>query len=164
MSPITLPQNGTYTVHIDPQGSGTGHMSLDPEIVPGDPVYPILANGVLVSGSNGGAGQNALFTFTGSANQKISLVVSNDVQRRVSVSFQETPADEALRAIIAQAGLTLVNPPASRPLPIVVYYQLPMDVNEAPAEAISARFGVSAELAKWLVESRAMSLRQGSQQ
>ena len=48
MSPVTLPQNGTYIVHIDPQGSGTGHMSLDPEVVPGDPVYPILANGVLV--------------------------------------------------------------------------------------------------------------------
>jgi hypothetical protein len=85
----------------------------------------------------------------------ISMVVSMDVRRSVSVSFKDTPADEALRAIIAQAGLTLVNPPSSRPLPIVVYYQLPVDVNEAPVETISARFGVSADLAKWLVESRA---------
>ena len=87
MSPVTLPQNGTYIVHIDPQGSGTGHMSLDPELVPGDPVYPILANGVLVSGSNGGAGQNALFTFTGSANQKISLVISNSTMGSANVSI-----------------------------------------------------------------------------
>jgi hypothetical protein len=87
MSPVTLPQGGTYTVHIDPQGSGTGHMSLDPELVPGDPVYPILANGILVSGSNGGAGQNALFTFTGSANQKISLVVSNSTMGSANVSI-----------------------------------------------------------------------------
>ena len=87
MSPVTLPQNGTYIVHIDPQGSGTGHMSLDPELVPGDPVYPIVANGVVVSGTNGGAGQNALFTFTGSANQKISLVVSNSTMGSANVSI-----------------------------------------------------------------------------
>jgi hypothetical protein len=87
MSPVTLPQTGTFTVHIDPQGSGTGRMSLDPEVVPGDPVYPILANGVLVSGTNGGAGQNALFTFTGSAGQKISLVVSNSTMGSAGVSI-----------------------------------------------------------------------------
>jgi len=50
MSPVTLPQSGTYTIHIDPQGNGAGHMSLDPELVPGDPVYPIAANGVLEIG------------------------------------------------------------------------------------------------------------------
>ena len=87
MSPVTLPQNGTYIVHIDPQGSGTGHMSLDPEVVPGDPVYPILANGVTVGGTNGGAGQNVLLTFTGSANQKISLVVSNSTMGSANVSI-----------------------------------------------------------------------------
>jgi hypothetical protein len=87
MSPVTLPQTGTYTVHIDPQGSGTGQMSLDPEVVPGDPVYPILANGVLVSGTNGGAGQNALFPFTGSAGQKISLVVSSSTMGSAGVSI-----------------------------------------------------------------------------
>jgi hypothetical protein len=87
MSPVTLPQNGTYTVHIDPQGSGTGHMSLDPELVPGDPVYPILANGVVVSGTNAGPGQNALFTFAGSASQKISLVVSNSTMGSANVSI-----------------------------------------------------------------------------
>jgi hypothetical protein len=87
MSPVTLPQTGTFTVHIDPQGSGTGRMSLDPEVVPGDPVYPILANGVLVSGTNGGAGRNALFTFTGSAGQKISLVVANSTMGSANVSI-----------------------------------------------------------------------------
>jgi hypothetical protein len=87
MSPVTLPQNGTYIVHIDPQGSGIGHMSLDPEIVPGDPVYPIVANGSLVSQTNGGAGQNLLLTFAGSTNQKISLVVSNATMGSANVSI-----------------------------------------------------------------------------
>jgi len=88
MSPVTLPQNGTYIVHIDPQGSGTGHMSLDPEVVPGDPVYPpITADGSLVNKTNGAAGQNLLLTFTGSTNQKISLVVSNSTMGSANVSI-----------------------------------------------------------------------------
>ena len=87
MSPVTLPQNGTYTVHIDPQGSGIGHMSLDPELVPGDPVYPIVANGVLVSGTNLDAGRNMLLPFTGSTNQKISLVVSSSTMGSANVSI-----------------------------------------------------------------------------
>jgi len=87
MSPVTLQGTGTYTIHIDPQGNGTGHMSLDPELVQGDPVYPIVANGVVVSGTNGGAGQNALFTFNGSASQKISLVVSNSTMGSANVSI-----------------------------------------------------------------------------
>jgi len=89
----------------------------------------------------------------------ISMVVSTDVRRRISVSFKDAAAEDAIRAIIAQAGLTLVNPPVDRPLPVVVYYQLPVDVNEAPAEAISARFGVSSDLAKWLVENRSTLTR-----
>ena len=84
----------------------------------------------------------------------ISLVVSNDVRRRVSVSFTDTPPEDALRAIIADAELTVIAPPTAATLPAVVYYQLPVNVNEAPAEAIAARFGVSAELARWVVENR----------
>ncbi len=84
----------------------------------------------------------------------ISLVVSNDVRRRVSVSFKDASPEEAIRAIIAEAGLTVVDPPSERAMPTVVFYQLPVSVDEAPAEAIAARFGLSADLAKWIVESR----------
>lgn len=89
----------------------------------------------------------------------LSLVVSNDVRARVSVEFKDASPGDAMRAIISEAGLTVAGPPAERTLPTVVYYQLPVNVNEAPAEAIAARFGVSAELAKWLVESRSAPAR-----
>jgi hypothetical protein len=62
-------------------------MSLDPEVVPGDPVFPIVANGSLVSQTNGAAGQNLLLTFTGSTNQKISLVVANSTMGSANVSI-----------------------------------------------------------------------------
>jgi hypothetical protein len=84
----------------------------------------------------------------------ISLVVSNDVRRRVSVSFKDASPEEAIRAIIAEAGLTVVDPPSSRPLPTVVFYQLPVNADDAPAATIAARFGLSAELAQWIVDSR----------
>jgi hypothetical protein len=109
MSPVTLPQNGTYIVHVDPQGSGTGHMSLDPELVPGDPVYPIVANGVLVSGTNGGAGQNALFTFTGSANQKISLVVSNSTMGSANVSILKPDGSTLVSSFSISSGSGYVD-------------------------------------------------------
>ena len=79
-------------------------------------------------------------------------MVSNDVKRKVSLSLTDAPADEAIAAIIAQAGLS-VSKPMDAVAP-VVYYQLPVNVNEAPAETIEVRFGVSSEMAKWLLENR----------
>ena len=94
----------------------------------------------------------------------INLVVSTDVKRRTSVSFKDMPADQAIRAIIADAGLSVIEPPSSRALPAVVYYQLAVSVNDAPAEAIAARFGVSSDLARWLVESRSAPPRPEKQE
>jgi hypothetical protein len=84
----------------------------------------------------------------------ISLVVAPDVNARVSVSFNNVPANEALRAVIAEAGLSLLAPGSESPWPPVVFFQLPMNINELNADAIVARFGVSEEMAKWIVESR----------
>ena len=83
----------------------------------------------------------------------ISLVVSDDVRRRVSVSLTDALPEEAIAAIIAQAGLTIARP-ATPAFPPVVYYQLLVNVDQAPAEAIARRFGVSLELARFIVESR----------
>lgn len=84
----------------------------------------------------------------------ISLVVAPDVTARVSVSFHDAPANEALRAVIAEAGLSLLSPGSQGPWPPVVFFQLPMNINELNADAIVARFGVSPEMAAWIVESR----------
>lgn len=84
----------------------------------------------------------------------ISLVVSDDVRGRVTVSLADASAIEALQAIIAEAGLSLAEPPSGALWPPVVYYQLPVNANQASAETIAARFGVSIDLAKWIVENR----------
>lgn len=83
----------------------------------------------------------------------INLVVTSDVRQRVSINLVDVPAIQAIEEIARAANLT-VGTPENRALPAVVYYQLPVNVNNASAETISKRFDVSLELARWIVESR----------
>ena len=84
----------------------------------------------------------------------VSLVVAPDVKSRVSVHFEDVQAHDAMRAIMAEAGLSVLTAPRQPNWPPVVFYQMPVNVNEVSAERIIERFGVSAELAQWIVESR----------
>ncbi len=83
-----------------------------------------------------------------------SIVISPDVNARVTVSFRDVPVAEALRAVMAEVGLSVLVGPMQAPWPPVVFYQLPVNVDVASAEAIAARFGVSLELARFLVQAR----------
>jgi hypothetical protein len=84
----------------------------------------------------------------------VSIVVSPDVNARVSISFNNIPAGEAMRAVLAQAGLSILAPSPGSPWPPVVFHQLPVNINEATAATIAERFGVSTAMAQWIVESR----------
>ena len=87
----------------------------------------------------------------------INMVVSSDVRSRITVRFLNIPAMEAVQAIILQAGLQVAQPAMSGAAPAVVFYHLPINVNEASRETIEARFGVTSEMARWIVESRPAS-------
>jgi hypothetical protein len=84
----------------------------------------------------------------------LNIVVSSDVRTRVSLTLSDVPAWEAVQAIISVAGLSVMTPTQAGASPAVVFYHLPVDVNKASAEGIAARFGVSSEMGKWIVESR----------
>lgn len=83
----------------------------------------------------------------------VSLVLGPDARGTVSVHFEDMDAMAAIRQVLGQAGLTIVAPlqPPDRP---TVFYTMPMDVDELTAEQIQAHFGVTAEVARFLVESR----------
>ena len=126
-----------------------------PEALPSLPAVPVVsapesARRVTVTAVDADA-RSLLIAIAREAG--INVVVSADVRRRVSVSLTDASADEAIAAIIAQAGLSISRPAATQAA--VVFYQLAVNVNQAPAEAIAVRFGTSAELARWIVESRA---------
>jgi hypothetical protein len=83
----------------------------------------------------------------------LNVVVSSDVRSRISVTLTDVPAAEAVQAIIDVAGLAVI-PSGSGGAPTIVFHQRAIDVNKATPEVITARFGVSAEMAKWIAESR----------
>jgi hypothetical protein len=72
----TLPMPGTYTILVDPQGTGAGEMSLqlhDATEVNGGAITP---GGAALTATMGSAGQRARFTFSGTAGQRVSLNIS----------------------------------------------------------------------------------------
>ena len=84
----------------------------------------------------------------------LDLVVDGTVRARVSVSLTDVPAAEAIRAIVSAAGLALYGPDRSGANASIAFYQLPVNIERASAATIAARFGVSPELANFIVESR----------
>ena len=73
-----LPVTGLYTIFVDPQGTDLGSMTLTLYDVPSDLSGTIVAGGPPVSLTLAPIpGQNATLRFDGTANQRISLRLSN---------------------------------------------------------------------------------------
>ena len=77
LEPATLPVAGVYTVLVDPQKTDVGSVDVTAYDVPADFSTTISANGTPVTLTTTAAGQNAKATFTGTLNQRVSLVLSN---------------------------------------------------------------------------------------
>ena len=90
LEPYELPANGTYTVIVDPADFKTGSVTVAMFIVPADPSGPIVPGGdpVLVNIST--AGQNARYTFTAGANQRVSLEVTSNSISCATVSIRNS--------------------------------------------------------------------------
>lgn len=84
----------------------------------------------------------------------ISLVVDPSIDGRISVNFVDVPAREALRIVLAETGLFIATGPPETPYGPVVFYTVPIDIDEASVELIVARFGVSRQVAEFIVRSR----------
>jgi hypothetical protein len=84
----------------------------------------------------------------------ISLVVDSSIEGRISVNFVDVPAREALRVVLAEAGLFIAAGPPRAPYGPVVFYTVPIDIDEAGVELIQMRFGVSRQVAEFIVRSR----------
>jgi aspartate aminotransferase-like enzyme len=80
--------------------------------------------------------------------------VAPDVTSRVTIHFENVQAADAMRAIIAEAGLSVLTAPRRPNWPPVVFHELPVNLDDVSVERMMERFGVSAEMAQWIVESR----------
>jgi protein transport protein HofQ len=84
----------------------------------------------------------------------VNLVMGPDVRGTVTVHLVDVPADEALRSVIAAAGLSIDNPAALRPWGPTVFQQPPLNINTATVEEIKARFNVSTRVAETIIAAR----------
>lgn len=88
---------------------------------------------------------------------KLNLVFAPGIEKKVRLQLRDVPVSEALQAVLAAAGLTLESTngaPALTPSTSVVFYQLPVNVDSLPADAIMRRFGVGRVVADLIVQSR----------
>ena len=83
----------------------------------------------------------------------VNVVVSPEIRTRVTATLVDVPADQAIQAIVDVLGLSILQPRAPGQATIV-FHQPAVNVNNASAEQIAARFGVSAEMARWLAENQ----------
>ncbi len=86
----------------------------------------------------------------------VNLVLSPDVEGRVSVVLHDVPVSEALRRVMAEAGLgvtakTGITMPHD---PATVFYQLPVNVDRLTVEGIMSHYGVGRAVAELIVDSR----------
>jgi hypothetical protein len=84
----------------------------------------------------------------------ISLVLDPGVEGRMSVHLVDVPVADALREVLAAADLSVATPVAVAPWGPALFYATPIDIERASAELIQSRFGVSPEVAGWIVENR----------
>jgi YD repeat-containing protein len=73
---ITLPSSGTYTVLVNPQGATTGSITLLLNTFAD--VTGTMSVGTPVTATTTTAGQNALYTFSGTAGQQLSMNLSGN--------------------------------------------------------------------------------------
>ena len=72
---LKLPSSGTYTVVIDPQGTSTGSATVLLSIF--NDITGTITAGTPITVTTTFAGQNALYTFSGTAGQQITVNITN---------------------------------------------------------------------------------------
>jgi YD repeat-containing protein len=72
---MTMPVTGTYTVLVDPGGTATGSVTL--QLNTFSDLSGTITIGTALTVTTTGSGQNARYTFSGTAGQQISLTLTN---------------------------------------------------------------------------------------
>jgi hypothetical protein len=86
IEPKTLPADGAYEVLVDPQLADVGSLDVQVYLVPNNATGTV-SSGVPVTATTTVPGQNAVYTFTGSSTQRVSLNLSNVTYGSAKVSI-----------------------------------------------------------------------------
>jgi hypothetical protein len=125
LSPKTLTVGGTYTLFIDPQFAGTGSVSASVFTVPPD-LSGAITPGTPLHVAIDKPGQNALYTFTATAGQRMSLDLQNATFAKTNVSVLKPDGTVLYSpATTVLSGGTAFREPAT--LPVSGTYKVKVD-------------------------------------
>jgi uncharacterized protein YhfF len=119
----TLPMAGIYTLFLDPQGAGAGSATLKLNDVPLDITGTIVPDGPPVTITTTAPSQNAILTFTGAANQRVSLTMSGSTFPSVTVSLNR-PDGGSIYYLSTPQATAYIEP---QPLPTAGTYSIVID-------------------------------------
>lgn len=88
LGPVTLPETGVYKLVVSIVGAEIGALTLQGSLAPPDLASAITPNGAAVTVAPAKPGQRIALTFTGAANQKISLKIEGVSQAGVLRSLE----------------------------------------------------------------------------
>jgi hypothetical protein len=139
----TLPATGTYTLFVDPPYATTGSATITLYDVPPDISGTIAPGGPSVSPSIATPGQNAKYTFDGTAGQRISLKVGPSSMSMAWVSITNPNGTPLVSSTLFSTFETFVD---TRVLPATGKYTLLVDpYNDATGSATVTLYDVPAD-------------------
>ena len=104
-SPTALPTNGTYAVTINPSGANTGAMTMT---LSSDVTGNVVINATTTPITISRAGQNARYTFNGTANQLATVKLTGNTLGNVTVTLY-TPTGAWQTAMTSSAASFNLN-------------------------------------------------------
>jgi hypothetical protein len=104
LEPKTLPSNGTYTIVVDPTLRAVGQATVQLYTVPADQTGPVLTDGTTATATTATPGQNAYLTFNGTANQRVSVILTNSTYGTARVSLLKPDGTALFSPAVTVAG------------------------------------------------------------
>jgi hypothetical protein len=138
----TLPSTGTYAITVDPPNMTTGSATFTLYNVPPDVTGTITPGSSFVT-SISAPGQNASYTFNGTAGQRISLKIGPSTMSMGYVSITGPSGVQVVSRTLFSSFETFVD---ARTLPATGTYTLAVDpYNDATGFAMIAVYDVPAD-------------------
>ncbi len=134
----TLPADGAYTIVVDPSNTSTGTATLTLYAVPDDVVGSITPGDPPVTVSTTSAGQSVKLMFEGTANQRVSLRITNVVltggtSNRATIAIRK-PDGTTLGSTTVDSGGGFID---TRTLPVNGTYTLLVDPNDTATGTVT---------------------------
>jgi large repetitive protein len=124
----TLPTTGAYTINVAPFASSTGSMTVQLYDVPPDATANATPGGAPVSVSTTTPGQNARIAFNGSANERVSINITNATFSFAFLSILKPDGSALGSSKIIGPGDTFID---TMTLPSAGGYTITIDPNGA---------------------------------